>query len=73
MDEDTHPDIVIELLDHDTPANDISEWLAVHNRGVDAGRKDVIAILSRLLGAGEHAEWLLARVLRELEAAPITG
>lgn len=67
MDDDTHPDIEIELLDVDTPANDISEWLAGHSTGVLAGRQDVLQVVSRLLGPGEWTQVLLAQVLRELE------
>lgn len=69
MDDDTHPDIVLEVSDYDTPANDITEWLAGHTTGVQAGRQDVLGIVSRLLGPGEWAARLLAEVLRELEAA----
>ena len=55
------------MNDHDTQPHDVCEWLDGYNRGVLAGRRDVIDIVKRYLGAGEFSEGLLAAIAKELE------
>jgi hypothetical protein len=68
VDDDTHPDIVIELDIDDTRPHDAGEWLQGYRQGVSAGRKDVIGILDRILGRDIQERSVLVKVLEQLEA-----
>jgi len=53
--------------DHDTEPHDVSEWLDGYNRGVLAGRRDVLDVVKRYLGEGEFAAGLLLAITKELD------
>lgn len=53
--------------DHDTEPHDVGEWLDGYNRGVLAGRRDVLDIVKRYLGDGEFAAGLLLAITREVD------
>lgn len=55
-----------------TKPHDGGEWLQGYNRGVPAGRKDVIDALKRVLGAGALADEILAKVTAMLKGGPLT-
>ena len=55
------------MEDHDTAPHDVGEWLGGYARGVNAGRKDVLGMVSELLGKGPLADWILSELLRRLE------
>jgi hypothetical protein len=55
--------------DHDTEPHDVGEWLDGYNRGVLAGRRDVLQLLSALVGTGDMGTWLIAAIIGKLEMA----
>jgi len=65
VDDDTQPDIVIEI----TQPYDQGEWLAGYTRGVTAGRKDVLKLISDFLGRSDLANELMSRIIATLEQA----
>ena len=54
-------------MDEVTVRDDVGEWMTGYAQGVQAGRRDVLHIVSRLLGTGILAQMLMAKVLAELE------